>query len=1015
MQEIIDGYAEWQNSPEITGVGRLRDRASFLRYADRREALSGAGFASARCMPLNGQWRFRLYPNHFKRPEGFADPAFRAAGYNTVEVPGSWQLQGYGTPQYCNVQYPWEGREEVVPPYAPVETNPVGCYLKHFQLPLAWAGSRVFIRLEGVEAAYYLFINGVRIGYAENSFGPSEFELTEYLRPGKNLIGLEVYRWCTGSWLEDQDFWRLSGIFRDVYLYMTNESFLADLSLSAQPDEAYRNGELTARLCVDTPRPGQRAEMTVFDRDRIVGYACADVPEEGVVSLHATIAQVELWSAEKPFLYTVLFALAGDEGVLEYVPLKAGFRRIEIRGGLLLLNGRRLVLKGVNRHEFSSRGGRTVSRETMARDAAVMKANNINAVRTSHYPNHPAWYDICDEYGLYVIDENNLESHGTLGGAIPGCPALPGGLPEWEAACMSRVRSLYERDKNHPCVILWSLGNESGGGGNFQKMHDWLRERDPSRFVHYESIWRNPEQDASLTDVYSMMYAPPEQVKAFLHTHPDRPFLLCEFAHAMGNSCGGMERYTRLFEEEPRMQGAFVWDFIDQALLAKDDQGREYLAYGGDFGDAPNDGNFCGDGLLFADRTPSPKLAEIRRLYQNISFRAIDADRGTIEIGNQFLFTDLSAFEFRWEQVCAGEFLRGATFYFALAPGKTRLLELELNRICRKECYLNLSVSLRRDTLWAKAGTEIARAQFISNPMAFERRFARPEEKLTLLESHGALTIQGESLCVRFSRRTGQLVSLCRRGQEFLSAPLRPSFWRASTDNDRGNGMPVRSAVWRFAGQSCAYAPYTVEAQDAPRGAVRVQSRFTIPSDPACGGTLHYTVTQTGVLVELTFQPDGRLPELPEAGVCFAAAGSYETLAYLGRGPLENYSDRKNAADIGLFSIPVGELYVPYLRPQENGARTDVRFAALQGEKRALRMESAAETPFTLSVCRWSPEELEAASHEKDLPESGRLFVRVLAGQAGVGGDDSWGACPQEPYRLYSGRPYTLRFALIPE
>lgn len=401
------------------------------------------------------------------------------------------------------------------------------------------------------------------------------------MHPGKNLIGVEVYRWCTGSWLEDQDFWRFAGIFRDVYLYAANESFLADIALSALPDAAYQNGELEASAWVDTPKPGQRLEMTVLDGGVIVGYDSADVPEGGQLSLHATIAKAKLWSAEKPHLYTVLFALSGDEGVLEYVPLKAGFRRVEIRGGILLLNGRRLVLKGINRHEFSCRSGRTLTREEMIADALVMKANHINAVRTAHYPNHPAWYDICDEYGLYLIDENNLEAHGTQGGVAPGCPALPGSLPQWENACMGRIRSLYERDKNHASIILWSLGNESGGGANIQKMHDWLREKDPSRPVHYESVWGNPEQDLSVTDVYSMMYASPEQAREFLHTHPDRPFLLCEFAHAMGNSCGGVERYTRMLEEEPHMQGAFIWDFVDQAILTKDDRGRDYLPMAG--------------------------------------------------------------------------------------------------------------------------------------------------------------------------------------------------------------------------------------------------------------------------------------------------------------------------------------------------------------------------------------------------------------------------------------------------
>lgn len=607
-----------------------------FRYADKREALSEAGLQSARCMPLNGKWRFRLYPNHQKRPEGFADPNFRAAGYNTIEVPGSWQMQGYGVPQYCNMQYPWEGKEEPVPPYAPVETNPVGCYLKSFQLPVAWAEKRVFLRFEGVESAFYLFVNGNRIGYAENSFGPSEFELTAFLHPGKNLIGVEVYRWCTGSWLEDQDFWRFAGIFRDVYLYAANESFLADIALSALPDAAYQNGELEASAWVDTPKPGQRLEMTVLDGGVIVGYDSADVPEGGQLSLHATIAKAKLWSAEKPHLYTVLFALSGDEGVLEYVPLKAGFRRVEIRGGILLLNGRRLVLKGINRHEFSCRSGRTLTREEMIADALVMKANHINAVRTAHYPNHPAWYDICDEYGLYLIDENNLEAHGTQGGVAPGCPALPGSLPQWENACMGRIRSLYERDKNHASIILWSLGNESGGGANIQKMHDWLREKDSSRPVHYESVWGNPEQDLSVTDVYSMMYASPEQAREFLHTHPDRPFLLCEFAHAMGNSCGGVERYTRMLEEEPHMQGAFIWDFVDQAILTKDDRGRDYLPMAGILATGRTTAIFAAMGCYLQSARQARSLRKFGGFIRIFRFALLMRSAGRLKLATTF-------------------------------------------------------------------------------------------------------------------------------------------------------------------------------------------------------------------------------------------------------------------------------------------------------------------------------------------------------------------------------------------
>lgn len=635
MRHSMDGYSEWQSEPQITGVNRLPSRATFMPYDTFDSAKKGERYKSARYFDLCSNWKFRLFDNFEKKQKDFAEADFDCSDWNEIPVPSSWQMQGYDYPIYSNIQYPWEKIQEPEPPFAPTEYNPVGCYIKKFTLPAYFKQDRVVITFEGVEAAYYVYINGIRIGYSEGTFRHSEFDITDYIIDGENTLAVEVYRWCTGSWLEDQDFFRLSGIFREVYLYTTKKQYISDVKISAKPDtKNYKTGELTAEISLGNSEGKVEGEMTVYDPDgAVVASDSVTVSDEGKFTLKATLPFVKLWSAEHPDLYNVVIAIRDENGApYEFTSAKTGFRHIEIKNSVLYYNGKRLLLKGTNRHEFSCDTGRAVTKEMMIEDIRIMKRHNINAVRTSHYPNHPVWYDLCDEYGLYVIDENNLESHGTrfMGEETP---LLPNGRKEWLPSCMDRIESLYQRDKNHPSVIIWSLGNESGAGENFLKMHDYLKEADPTRPVHYEGIWHDGDFnfDKNVTDVYSQMYPMPWNLERDIVAHPEKPWMLCEYSHSMGNSCGGNQKYLELMDKYPSFFGVFVWDFVDQGVRMNKD-GANFIGYGGDSGEITHDGTFCGNGLVFADRKLKPAVQEIKRLYQNVTFKEIDAEKGVFEV-----------------------------------------------------------------------------------------------------------------------------------------------------------------------------------------------------------------------------------------------------------------------------------------------------------------------------------------------------------------------------------------------
>ena len=875
---------------------------------------------------------------------------------------------------------------------------------------------RVVICFEGVESAFYLYVNGERVGYSESSFNRTEFDISRWLVEGSNVIGVEVYRWCTGSWLECQDMWRMAGIFRDVYIYTTEKEYIRDFVIKAEPGETNKDGYFDVLVKTNGAYESLSIDVSILDKNgETVAIDSRYAEEDSVTPLRAIVTDAQMWSAEKPNLYTLVLTLKSNGIPIEYISSKFGFRKVEIKDGIIRINGERVVFKGTNRHEFDCKTGRYITEEVMISDIIQMKRNNINSVRTSHYPNCPRWLELCDEYGLYVIDENNMETHGTNWSKIIGCPQIPGSRPEWEKACMERIKALYNRDKNHTSVVCWSMGNESLGGETPKKMYEWLKKADESRFVHFECD-RDPNEK-NLSDVQSKMYAKPWDCEEYAVTGRDgRPYILCEYTHAMGNSCGSTEEYTRLWDKYPCLQGGFVWDWVDQAILTTDENGEEYLAYGGDFGENPHDGHFCGNGLLFADRKPTPKLYEIKKLYQNVDIKAIDAEKGVFELKNKFLFTNLNEFEIYWQQCSDKGILRDGSLSADVKPGEKAVIDLELNRITSTECYINLELRTKQDNEWSEAGHIVAEEQFIINE--FENTYDELElgEELIVADTYGSLRIFTEDINIRFERRErNQLYSIRVGGEELLSAPVRLNFWRALTDNDRGSRAGSRLGCWRDAGDTPGIynnTKFSIEGYKILENGkkVIVTCGATVCTQPESKAIIIYTITSRGIEVDMQFYPDEALPEIPEISMLFELPADFDKVTYLGAGPFENYIDRCCASKIGVYSSDVDDFYTDYLKPQECGNRTQVRYASLYGSKKSVSF--VAQPSMELNVGRYLPKELEAAWHKKELPLPSKTVVRCIARQQGVGGYDSWGALCNEKYMNKSGKTYRLKFQI---
>lgn len=979
--------------PQIYAVERLPACARFLLQDANKTPLQ---------MSLDSRWNFSLTYDANQAMEA-CNPDIEIDSFSEITVPGVIQLQGdglWGYPQYVNIQYPWDGIEFLCPGEV-TKHNPIGIYLKDFLIPTEWTGP-VFIRFDGVQTALAFFCNGHFVGYSEDSFTPACFDITPYVhREKQNRLTAHVFRYASCSWLEDQDFWRFSGIFRSVWLLTAKSTHLQDIFVKPLLNEDFSHGILQVEAVIS----GSLTGRIQLDCDR----ACVELPISSQnMKLSVDVFSPILWSAEHPHLYDFSVRILSNDGeILEQTHLKAGFRKIYIENGIMMLNGKRLILKGVNRHEWNDKHARSITLEDMKADILAMKQSNINAVRTSHYPNRHEWYDLCDEYGIYVIDETNLETHGTwqFVKGISMEQVIPGDNPVWHDAVLDRAKSMVENHKNHACILMWSCGNESGGGAVLQSVANWIRNRDPSRLVHYEGLFQD-RRFPNTSDVESQMYTPAHEIADFIEHNPigkQKPFILCEYAHAMGNSCGAVHKYMELVDRFPNFQGGFVWDWIDQALLNFSPTGEKYLAYGGDFQDRPNDGAFCANGLLFADRTPSPKLAEIAALYQPFT---IEPSQSEIRIFNRHLFTDFSDYTLRIDLHRFGTLLQSHTVtQITCLPQQEVQIPLPFSCPTQEGEYtITALVLLKKDVKWAKADTKIASGQYV---FEIEKETPRCLQMMQMIEGDYHVGIQGEHFHILFSRATGQMVSYRLNGTEFLLAPIQLNFWRAPTDNDLACNMPFEQAIWRSAGQSARCISCGVSGN-------HLQADFTavlaLPTPNKDTVTITYSVTGDGKVHAFVTWNGGKVT-VPEFGLLFTLPHTFSQVFYYGYGPYENYCDRRTGSTLNLWNFSVTENMTPYVRPQECGNRTGVRKAyILQKQKYGFFIESKPKEAIDFSALPYTPMQIENAKHAYELPPIYQTVIRCTSGQTGVGGDNSWGAKVHDEYHCTLHTGDTLHF-----
>jgi len=1031
---------DWQNQ-QVIGRNKEPGRATAFPHADRESALAGEREKSPWFLSLDGEWKFHWAPDPAARPQEFFRPEFNVAGWDEIPVPGNWQMHGYGVPVYSNIPYPFKKDPPGVMGEPPEDftsfkhRNPVGSYRRTFTVPEAWQGRQVFLQFDGVDSAFYLWINGREVGYSQDSRTPAVFNVTEHLRSGQNVLAAVVYRYSDGSYLEDQDFWRLSGIFRSVFLWSAAELHLRDFLVRTDLDDDYRDATIQVEIEVANFSDAIKQcsiEAALLDGDdqAVALLEIADLAAAARATTTCTSAVVRLdnpakWTAETPNLYKLLLVLKDADGKpLEYTGHDVGFRKVEIKGGQLLVNGRPIYLKGVNRHEHDPVTGHAVSLESMVRDVRLMKQFNVNAVRTSHYPSDPRWYDLCDRYGLYVIDEANIESHGMGYGAESLAKD-----PEWKEAHLDRVRRMVERDKNHPSVIIWSLGNEAGNGVNFQAAYDWIKKRDPSRPVQYERA----ELEAN-TDIYCPMYATIDRIVKYASDVQDRPLILCEYAHAMGNSVGNLQDYWDAIESHRQLQGGFIWDWVDQGLLAEvpDGGGKKYFAYGGDFGDRPNDGNFCCNGLVQPDRRPNPHLHEVKKVYQSIKVEPADGkfvvppsggnsrlkpelQTARVRIKNKHFFLNLDRFEAQWLLRSHGEAAAAGTLgRLDVAPQESRVVDVPLPPLGPGEHLLSVSFVLPEDASWAHAGHRVAWDQFAVGPPESSPPAATPSQGNTpqLADTSDAFLASGDGFAVTIGKLRGEITSYRVGGRELLAAPLAPNFWKVPNDNQYRNRFVERLAAWRDAAGNRTVE--SVKAEQLAGGAVRVTVEAVLPVGPSHYRT-EYTIRGDGsVTVSAAYEPGkDDLPLLPKFGMTTALAGDLRQVRWYGRGPQETYWDRKTGGEIGVYSRSIEDLVHPYIRAQDTGNRSDVRWVSFTAADGAGLKVTGLE-PLNFSAWPFTMADLENAAHDYQLPRRETITVNLDHQLHGVGGDNSWGARTHPEYTLPGGKPYHYTFTLSP-
>lgn len=1024
LQNNFAQNKEWENT-QITDRGKEAGRSSFLIFGSEAELKNNDPKKSELYQSLNGNWKFNIVKDPSQRLIDFYAVDLNDSGWKNIQVPSNWEIQGFDIPIYTNITYPHPKN----PPFIDGNYNPVGTYRRTFTIADSWKDKEIILHFGSISGYARVFLNGKEVGMTKASKTPAEFNITPFLQKGNNLIAVQVFRWHDGSYLEDQDFWRLSGIERDVYLQALPKTAIWDYFVKSELDNQYKNGifnlDITLKYFENNKIKNPVVKVELFDNEGKAVFSESKKVnnKDQKINFAKTIENIKQWNAETPNLYRYTISLLDNKGnVLEIISKKTGFRKVEIKDARLLVNGKVVMVKGVNIHEHDDELGHVPSEKTTLKDLQLMKEHNINAIRMSHYPHDPHIYDLCDEYGFYIVDEANIETHG-MGAEWQNWfdkTKHPAYLPEWAPAHLDRIKRMFETDKNHPSIIIWSLGNECGNGPVFYDAYDWLKQVDTTRPVQFEQAGENKN-----TDIVAPMYPSIKSMKNYANSDKTRPYIMCEYAHAMGNSSGNFQEYWDIINSSKRMQGGFIWDWIDQGIKAKTEKGEVYWAYGGDLGGAnlQNDENGCADGLVFSNRTPKPALSEVKKVYQNIQFQ-IDNEKDLI-VTNHYNFTNLSQYAFKWELIKDGTIIKSGTFDLEAYPEESKKVSLDMGSVDDKsEYFLNVFALSKYDEPLVSKGYEFARAQFsIGKGNYFaSNTVAKNTAKLKHSVKKNVLYFETENSIGEFDLQKGEILKYTLKNgvNEIFNSFPTPYFWRAPTDNDFGNGMQNKSVIWKEASKKPTLVSVNLDKNTKNGLLIKVTYKLQQANVPY---TVNYLIQQNGsIKVTAAVDMSGKeLPELPRFGMRLKLNGDYENLSYYGRGPWENYSDRNSASFIGEYSDKVINQYTKnYIRPQEGGYKTDVRWLTLKNNKgQGVKIEG--QQPLGFSALNISTEDLDpgkdkAQRHPFDLNLNSKeaVYLHIDYKQRGVGGDDSWGSLPHEQYRLQDKQySYTYTISLV--
>ncbi|PXY39318.1 beta-galactosidase [Flavobacterium cheongpyeongense] len=1003
-------HNEWEN-PQIVDRGKEAGRTSFLLFSNEAELKANNPLKSALYQSLNGSWKFNIVQNPSQRPADFYTTNFNDADWKNIQVPSNWELQGYDIPIYTNIVYPFPKN----PPFIGGDYNPVGSYRRTFTVADSWNDKEIILHFGSISGYARVFLNGKEVGMTKASKTPAEFNITPFLKKGENLIAVQVFRWHDGSYLEDQDFWRLTGIERDVYLQAMPKTTVWDYFVKSELDDQYKNGVFNLDVTLKyfeknkIKNPSVKAEL--FDKEGNTVYAESKKlnPKEQKISFATTIQNVKQWNAETPNLYRYTITLLDDKGkILEIISKKTGFRKVEIKDARLLVNGKVVMVKGVNIHEHDEVSGHVPNEKTTLKDLQLMKEHNINAIRMSHYPHDPHIYDLCDEYGFYVVDEANIETHG-MGAEWQSNfdkTKHPAYLPEWVPAHLDRIKRMFETDKNHPSIIVWSLGNECGNGPVFYDAYDWLKQTDSTRPVQFEQAGENRN-----TDIVAPMYPGIKSMKNYAESDKTRPYIMCEYSHAMGNSSGNFQEYWDIINSSKRMQGGFIWDWVDQGIKSKTEKGKVFWAYGGDLGGANlhNDENFCANGLVSADRIPHPGFLEVKKVYQNIHFQFNNENE--LAVTNLFNFINLSNYTFKWQLVKDGAITKTGAFNLSANPGETKKTVLDFGITDNNaEYFLNVFAVSKEDEPLVAKGHEFAREQFKVGKGDYFANKAIAQNKAILKHSvkNNVLFFESESSTGEFDLQKGEILKYNLKEVEnvIITNFPKPYFWRAPTDNDFGSGMQHKLEIWKEASKNPTVVSVNLDKNTAEGLSVKVTYKLAQADAPY---TVNYLIQNNGsIKVTAAIDMAGKdLPELPRFGMRLKLNGAFDHLDYYGRGPWENYSDRNSASFLGEYADKVVNQYTRnYIRPQEAGYKTDVRWLTLKNNKgQGIKIEGLQTLGFSalnIPTEDLDPGKTKAQRHPSDLDLDSKeaVYLHLDYKQRGLGGDDSWGRLPHDPYRL---------------